>query len=80
VHAKPEELQAEKHAKARTAADLLVETAVVAEDAPLREAIAAMLGGKHKIVAVVDAEKRLVGILDRADLLRGLVSFSGSEK
>jgi CBS domain-containing protein len=80
VHPKPEELQAEQHAKARTAADLMVETAVVAENAPLREAIAAMLGGKHKIVAVVDAEKRLVGVLDRADLLHGLVSLNGTGK
>ena len=80
VHPKPEELQAEQHAKARTAADLMVETAVVAEDAPLREAIAAMLGGKHKIVAVVDARKRLVGVLDRADLLHGLVSLTGTGK
>jgi CBS domain-containing protein/PII-like signaling protein len=80
VHPKPEELQSEQHAKARTAADLMVETTVVAENAPLREAIAAMLGGKHKIVAVVDAEKRLVGVLDRADLLHGLVSLNGTEK
>jgi CBS domain-containing protein len=80
VHPKPEEMQAEQHAKARTAADLMIETAVVAEDAPIREAIAAMLGGKHKIVAVIDAGKRLVGVLDRADLLHGLVSFNESEK
>jgi len=80
VHPRPEELQAEQHAKARTGADLMVETAVVAENAPLREAIAAMLGGKHKIVAVVDSEKRLVGVLDRADLLHGLVSFNETEK
>jgi CBS domain-containing protein len=80
VHPKPEELKAEQHVKARTAADLMVETAVVTEDAPLREAIAAMLGGKHKIVAVVDAEKRLVGVLDRADLLHGLVSLNGTGK
>jgi CBS domain-containing protein len=39
-----------------------------------------MLGGKHKIVAVVDAGKRLVGVLDRADLLHGLVSFDESDK
>jgi len=80
VHPKPEELQAEQHAKARTAADLMVETAVVAEDAPLREAMAAMLGGKHKIVAVVDSERRLVGVLDRADLLHGLVSLNETGK
>jgi len=74
VHPKPEELAAEQHAKARTASDLMVETATVAEDAPIRQAIAAMLGGEHKIVAVLDTEKRLVGVLDRADLLHGLVS------
>jgi CBS domain-containing protein len=80
VHPKPQELQTERRANARIAADLLVETAVVAEDAPLREAIVAMLGGKHKIVAVVDAQKRLVGVLDRADLLHGLVSLHATEK
>jgi len=74
VHPKPEELQVDQHTKARTAADLLAETAVVDENAPLREAIAAILAGKHKIVAVVDAERRLIGVLDRADLLLGLVS------
>jgi CBS domain-containing protein len=76
VHPKPEELAAEQHATARTAADLMVETATVAENAPIRQAIAAMLGGEHKIVAVVDAEKRLIGVLDRADLLHGLVSLN----
>lgn len=80
AHPKAEELLAERHAKARTAAGLMVETAVVGEKAPLREAIAAMLRGKYKIVAVVDAEKRLVGVLDRADLLLGLVSLGGQEK
>jgi CBS domain-containing protein len=75
VHPKPDDWQVEQHARARSAADLMIETAVVAEDAPLRDAIVAMLGGGHKIVAVVDAEKRLVGVLDRADLLHGLVSF-----
>jgi CBS domain-containing protein len=80
VHPKPEELQAEQHAQARVAADLMVATIVVAEDTPLREAIAAMLGGKHKIVAVVDGEKRLIGVLDRADFLHGLVSLSEDAK
>jgi len=77
VHSNPEALRFEQHTKARTAADLLVETVVVAERAPLREAIAAMLGGKHKMVAVVDGERRLLGALDRADLLFGLVSLNG---
>lgn len=52
----------------------MIETAVVCEDAPLREAIASVLRGGHKIAAVEDAEQRLVGCLDRADLLRGLLS------
>jgi CBS domain-containing protein len=78
VHPKPAEARAEQHATARVAADLMVETAVVREDAPLREAIGSMLGGQHKIIAVVDADKRLVGCLDRADLLRGLLSSNGS--
>jgi CBS domain-containing protein len=77
VHPKLDEARAEQHAIARVAADLMVETAVVREDAPLREAIGSMLGGQHKIIAVVDADKRLVGCLDRADLLRGLLSTNG---
>jgi CBS-domain-containing membrane protein len=75
VHPKPEELAAEQHAKARTAADLMVATATVDEKAPIREAVAAMLSGEHKIVAVVDGEKCLVGVIDRADLLHGLVAL-----
>jgi CBS domain-containing protein len=77
VHPKPEEVAAEQHAKARTAADLMVPTPSVSETAPIRDAIAAMLGGGHKIIAVVDAEQRLVGVLDRADLLSGLVAMAG---
>ncbi len=74
VHPKPEELAAEQHAKARTAADLMVGTATVDENALIRQAIASMLSGEHKIVAVVDAEQRLLGVVDRGDLLHGLVS------
>jgi CBS domain-containing protein len=32
-----------------------------------------MLHGHRKVVVVVDRERRLVGIVDRADLLRGLL-------
>ncbi len=78
VHPKPDELASELHSKARTAADLMVQTAVATENSPIREAIVAMLSGGHKIVAVVDADKRLVGVLDRADLLHGLVSSGGT--
>jgi len=81
VHPSQQELQAEHHATARTAKDLMVPVAVVVgEQTPVREAIAAMLPGKHKIIAVVDQEKRLVGVLDRADLLHGLVAQVNPEK
>lgn len=74
AHPSPAVREAEQHAKARTAKDLMVPVPVVCgEQTPLHEAIAAMLPGKHKILAVVDAQQRLVGILDRADLLRALV-------
>jgi CBS domain-containing protein len=43
------------------------------EDASLGAAIAAMLEGSHKVLAVLDDRGRLAGIVDRADLLRGLV-------
>jgi CBS-domain-containing membrane protein/PII-like signaling protein len=74
VHPGPAEVRSEQHATARVAADLMIETAVAREDAPLTQAVAAMLEGDHKIVAVVDAEQHLVGCLDRADLLRGLLA------
>jgi CBS-domain-containing membrane protein len=80
VHPKPEEPEIEQHAKARTAADLMVEIATVPENTSVREAIAAMLSGNKKLVAVVDAEKHLVGILDRADMLHGLVTESADAK
>jgi len=70
----PEEIAAEHHAEARAAKDLMSTDVLTAEeDTPLRQAIAAMLRGKHKLTAVVDRERRLVGIVDRADALRGLV-------
>jgi CBS domain-containing protein len=36
-----------------------------------------MLRGEHKVLAVTDADGRVVGIVDRADLLHGLVSQRG---
>jgi CBS domain-containing protein len=74
--ATPEERVAEGHARARRAADLMTTGVPTArEDALLGTAIAAMLKGSHKVLAVVDAESRLVGIVDRADVLRGLVPW-----
>ena len=42
-------------------------------DLALRDAIGLVLPGAHKLLAVVDAEGRLAGVLDRADILRGLL-------
>jgi len=68
------EREAEQHARAKKAADLmLTEVAVAREDQLLRDAIAPMMKAPHKLVAIVDEEGRLVGALDRADILRGLV-------
>ena len=68
----------EAHAVARDASELMSgDLPTVREDTPLSKAIAAMLRGSHKLVAVVDAEGRLVGELDRADVLRGLVEPRG---
>jgi CBS domain-containing protein len=62
-----------RHARARTAADLMSSDVVTArEDTLLSEAIALMLNGTHKVLAVTDAGGRLVGLVDRADLLHGL--------
>jgi CBS domain-containing protein len=69
-----EELAAEQHARAKDAAHLmLTDVAVAREDQLLKDAIAPMMKAPHKLVAVVDREGRLVGALDRADILRGLV-------
>jgi CBS domain-containing protein len=66
---------AERHARARRAEDLMSDDFVEArEDALLSDAIARMLKGNHKVVVVTDAAGRLAGIVDRADLLHGLVS------
>ncbi len=65
---------AEQHAKARGAADLMIRDVPAAtEDTLLSHAIALMLQGSHKVLAVTDAAGRLVGVVDRADLLHGLV-------
>jgi len=73
-HTAKADLEAQQHARARNAADLMVrEVAVARHDQLLRDAIAPMMKAPHKLVAVVDAEGRLVGVLDRADILLGLV-------
>jgi CBS domain-containing protein len=66
------------HTRGRTAADVMGrEVAVLREDALVSDAIATMLRGEHKVLAVTDEDGRLVGIVDRADLLHGLMPQSG---
>ncbi|HVN30974.1 MAG TPA: DUF190 domain-containing protein [Thermoanaerobaculaceae bacterium] len=75
AHLAPADQAAESHARARRAEDLMTTDVPTApEDALLHTAIATMLEGSHKVLAVVDGERRLVGVVDRADLLRGLVA------
>jgi CBS domain-containing protein len=74
VHLRPEDEAAEQHARARRAADLMVpDVPTATEGTLLSEAIARMLRGDHKVLGVTDASGRLVGIVDRADLLHGLL-------
>jgi CBS domain-containing protein len=73
AHPSAEERAAEQHARARRAADLMSsDVAMATEDTLLSDAIGLMLRGKHKVLAVTDAVGRLVGMVDRADLLHGL--------
>jgi CBS domain-containing protein/PII-like signaling protein len=65
--------EAEQHGMARTAAELMVaEVPTAMEHTLLGEALVPMLQGKEKLIAVVDEDRRLVGVVDRADILRGL--------
>jgi len=74
VRPSQETLAAEHHAAAHVASDLMNSNVLVLSvDASVREATLAMLKGSHKLAAVVDKDKHLMGVVDRADLLRGLV-------
>ncbi len=70
----PGDAEAARHARARTAADLMTrDVAIAREDALVADGIAKVLDGNHKVLAVVDAAGTLVGIVDRADLLHALL-------
>lgn len=72
AHGKAEETAA--HTRGRHATDVMSrQIAAVREDVLLSVAITTMLQGGHKVLAVTDAEGRLTGIVDRADLLHGLI-------
>lgn len=68
-----ENLAVEHHAHARTAKDLMSGNVSIAlKETPLRQALASMLRDQQKLIAVVDDERHLLGIVDRYDILRGL--------
>ena len=69
---------AERHAVARSAEELMAPVPQACADVPLRDAIGLVLPGAHKLLAVVDGQGRLVGALDRADILRGLLLGDGA--
>jgi CBS domain-containing protein len=74
IHPNPTDLAIEQHATARVAADLMLTDVPTAfEQTPLGEALGPILRSKEKLVAVVDDQRRLVGILDRADILHALI-------
>lgn len=74
VHPAPEEAAADRHARARTAADLMTrDVAVARDDTTVSDAIALVLKGRHKVLAVTDPDGSLVGVVDRSDLLHGLI-------
>lgn len=63
-----------RHTTGTRARDLMTRDIVVArEDEPVREVLGRMLRQGKKIVPVVDERGALVGMVDRADLLRVLV-------
>ena len=70
-----DERETEQHALAHTARELMVGAIPTAEEStPLRQALRSMLEGKEKLIAVLDSHRKLVGVVDRADILRGLAA------
>ncbi len=62
------------HARARTAGEVMTRAfAQVDETVALSQAIGIMLRENQKVLAVTDGQGRLVGMVDRADLLHGLL-------
>jgi CBS domain-containing protein len=43
-----------------------------ARDTPLQEAVQRMLAARRKVLPITDADGRLLGVVDRADLLRSV--------
>jgi CBS domain-containing protein len=75
AHPRAGEAATAAHARAHTAADLMSPGVPSApEGTRLSDAIALMLRDHAKLLAVTGPDGALVGVVDRADLLRGLAS------
>lgn len=69
----PEERLSQRGEQASRAVDLMVTPLPTVDvSTPIAEAARLMLDRRHKILPVVDDDCRLIGMVDRADLLRGL--------
>ena len=70
----PKEDAVGSHSRGRTVGDVMTRSfARAREDVLLSEAIALMLKEGQKVIAVTDDGGHLVGMVDRADLLHGLI-------
>jgi CBS domain-containing protein len=77
LHQSLEDAESERHARAHDARDLMTADFVTARPhTDLQEVIDRMVQGGHKLVAVVDDKEQLMGVVDRADVLRGMLSLA----
>ncbi len=75
VHLSPEQQALLRQETGTRAADLMITPVeAVREDTPVAEAARRMITERRKLLPVVDAQGRLVGMVDRADLLRAVAS------
>ena len=76
-HPRPGEAEVAAHARAQTAGELMTrEVPAAGVETRLSDAIALMLARHHKVLVVTGPDQLLAGIVDRADLLRGLVGLA----
>ncbi|MBX6342109.1 MAG: CBS domain-containing protein, partial [Thermomicrobiaceae bacterium] len=74
-HGTPEERAEWRFQTGTRAADLMLTPVVtVTASTPIPEAIRRMVERRYKILPVVDDEGRLIGMVDRADLLRAAIA------
>jgi CBS domain-containing protein len=76
VHQSPEAQARLRQARGQSAADLMIAPAeTVLADTPTEAAARIMLAERRKILPVVDRDGRLVGLVDRADLLESVAQL-----